>query len=94
LSIGADRGDQGRWSHEFDGFFAFSQQQSRSRRKPDIFQDRQFSTSPVNFTPVFKSMDQDIDLTIGSLNFHIGSLGSIRLSDPTKPIHRQASQRQ
>jgi hypothetical protein len=30
-------------------------------------------------------MDQDIDLTIGSLNFHVGSLGSIRLSDPAKP---------
>jgi hypothetical protein len=30
-------------------------------------------------------MDQDMDLTIGSLNFHIGSLGSICLSDPAKP---------
>jgi hypothetical protein len=30
-------------------------------------------------------MDQDMDLTIGSLNFHVGSLGSIRLSDLTKP---------
>jgi hypothetical protein len=30
-------------------------------------------------------MDQDMDLTIGSLNFHVGSLGSIRLSDPVKP---------
>jgi hypothetical protein len=29
-------------------------------------------------------MDQDIDLTIGSLNFRVGSLGSVRLSDPTK----------
>jgi hypothetical protein len=38
-----------------------------------------------SFTQVFKSMDQDMDLTIGSLNFHVGSLGSIRLSDPTKP---------
>jgi hypothetical protein len=26
-----------------------------------------------------------MDLTIGSLNFHVGSLGSIRLSDPAKP---------
>jgi hypothetical protein len=34
---------------------------------------------------VFKSMDQDIDLMIGSLNFHVGSIGSIRLSDPAKP---------
>jgi hypothetical protein len=30
-------------------------------------------------------MDQDIDLTIGSLNFRVGSLGSIRLSHPMKP---------
>jgi hypothetical protein len=29
-------------------------------------------------------MDQDMDLTIGSLNFRVKSLGSIRLSDPTK----------
>jgi hypothetical protein len=35
--------------------------------------------------PIFESMDQDMDLTIGSLNFHVGSLGSIRLSDPAKP---------
>jgi hypothetical protein len=30
-------------------------------------------------------MDEDMDLTIGSLNFHVGSLGSIHLSDLTKP---------
>jgi hypothetical protein len=30
-------------------------------------------------------MDQDMDLTIGSINFRVGSLGSIRLSDPAKP---------
>jgi hypothetical protein len=30
-------------------------------------------------------MDQDMDLMIGSLNFHVGSLGSICLSDPAKP---------
>jgi hypothetical protein len=44
------------------------------------FQPRQSS-----FTQVFESMDQDMDLTIGSLNFRVGSLGSIRLSDPVKP---------
>jgi hypothetical protein len=38
-----------------------------------------------NFTPIFESMDQDMDLTIGSLNFRVGSLGSIRLSDPVSP---------
>jgi hypothetical protein len=44
-----------------------------------------FQPHPSNFTPIFKSMDQDMDLTIGSLNFCVGSLGSIRLSDPAKP---------
>jgi hypothetical protein len=29
-------------------------------------------------------MDQDMDLTIRSLNFRVGSLGSIRLSDSAK----------
>jgi hypothetical protein len=29
-------------------------------------------------------MDQDMGLMIGSLNFRVGSLGSIRLSDPAK----------
>jgi hypothetical protein len=44
-----------------------------------------FWPHPSNFTPIFESMDQDLDLAIGSLNFHVGSLGSIRLSDPVKP---------
>jgi hypothetical protein len=44
-----------------------------------------FQPHPSNFTPIFESMDQDMDLTIGSLNFHVGSLGSICLSDPAKP---------
>jgi hypothetical protein len=44
-----------------------------------------FQPHKSNFTPIFESMDQDMDLTIGSLNFHVGSLGSIHLSDPMKP---------
>jgi hypothetical protein len=44
-----------------------------------------FQPHQSSFTQVFESMNQDMDLTIGSLNFHVGSLGSIRLSDPTKP---------
>jgi hypothetical protein len=43
-----------------------------------------FQPHQSSFTQVFESMDQDMDLMIGSLNFRIGSLGSIRLSDPTK----------
>jgi hypothetical protein len=43
-----------------------------------------FQPHPSNFTPIFKSMDQDMDLTIRSLNFRVRSLGLIRLSDPAK----------
>jgi hypothetical protein len=44
-----------------------------------------FQPHPSNFTPIFKSMDQDMDLTIGSLNFRVRPLGLIRLLDPAKP---------
>jgi hypothetical protein len=43
-----------------------------------------FQPHQSSFTQVFESMDQDMDLTIRSLNFRVGSLGSIRLSDPMK----------
>jgi hypothetical protein len=43
-----------------------------------------FQPHPPNRAPVFASLDQEMDLTIGSLNFRVGSLGSIRLSNPTK----------
>jgi hypothetical protein len=67
-------GTLGVGNHEFDGFFAFSQQQLESPRKPDILRDHRFSTSSTNpYSSLCKS-----------LNFRVGSLGSIRLSDPTK----------
>jgi hypothetical protein len=44
-----------------------------------------FQPHQSNFTPIFESMDQDMDLAIGSLNFRVGSLGSIRLSYLAKP---------
>jgi hypothetical protein len=43
-----------------------------------------FQPHQPTLTPVFASLDQEMDLTIGSLNFHVGSLGSIRLSDLMK----------
>jgi hypothetical protein len=43
-----------------------------------------FQPHQSSFTQVFESMDQDMNLTIGSLNFRVGSLGLIRLSDPMK----------
>jgi hypothetical protein len=48
------------------------------------FRTIDFQPHQSSFTQVFESMDQDIDLTIGSLNFRVGSLGLIRLSDPAK----------
>jgi hypothetical protein len=62
-----------------------------ANNKPEV-DEIQIPFGTVNFQPhqssfaqVFESMDQDMDLTIGSLNFCVGSLGLIRLSDPTKP---------
>jgi hypothetical protein len=48
------------------------------------FRTVNFQPHPPNFTPIFESLDQDMDLTIGSLNFRVGSLGSIHLSDLVK----------
>jgi hypothetical protein len=46
------------------------------------FRTIDFQPHLPNFTPIFESMDQDMDFTIGSLNFRVRSLGSIRLSNP------------
>jgi hypothetical protein len=40
-----------------------------------------FQPHPPTLTLVFASLDQEMDVTIGRLNFCVGSLGSIRLSD-------------
>jgi hypothetical protein len=43
-----------------------------------------FQPHPPTLNPVFASLEQEMDLTFESLNFHVGSVGSICLSDPTK----------
>jgi hypothetical protein len=43
-----------------------------------------FQPHPPTLTLVFASLDQEMDLTIGSLNFRVGFLGSTRLSDSMK----------
>jgi hypothetical protein len=48
------------------------------------FRTVDFQPHPPTLTPVFASLDQEMDLTIESLNCRVGSLGSIHLSDPTK----------
>jgi hypothetical protein len=52
-----------------------------------------FQTHPPSPTPVFASLAQEMNLTIGSLNFCVGALGSTRLSDPTKldPLARKTA---
>jgi hypothetical protein len=42
-----------------------------------------FQPHQPTLVPVFATLDQKMDLTIGSFNFRVGSLGSIRLLDPT-----------
>jgi hypothetical protein len=43
-----------------------------------------FHPHQPTLTPVFISLDQEMDLMIGSLNFCVGSMGTIRLSDSTR----------
>jgi hypothetical protein len=67
---------------------AFSLLASRNPEVDKIqipFETLDFQPHQSSFTQVFESMDQDMDLTIKSLNFRVGSLGSIHLSDPAKP---------
>jgi hypothetical protein len=40
-----------------------------------------FQPHPLTLTLVFERLDQEMDLTIESLNFRVSSLGSIRHSD-------------
>jgi hypothetical protein len=41
-----------------------------------------FRAHPPTLVPVFANLDREMDPMIGSFNFHIGSLGTLRLSDP------------
>jgi hypothetical protein len=48
-----------------------------------------FQPHPPTLAPIFANLDQGVDLTIGSFNFRVGSLGSVRLSDPMKSVRRK-----
>jgi hypothetical protein len=66
---------------------AFSPSANNNSQVEEIqipFRTVDFQPHQSSFTQVFESMEQDMDLTIGSLNFRIGSLGSIRLLDLVK----------
>jgi hypothetical protein len=43
-----------------------------------------FQPHPPTLTPVFASLDQEMNVMIGSRNFRVGSLGLTHLSDPAK----------
>jgi hypothetical protein len=63
-----------------------SPRQSKSNSKIDgnqvTFRTVDFQPHPPTLALVFANLDHEMDLTIGSVNFCVGSLGSIRLSDP------------
>jgi hypothetical protein len=65
-------------------FFLSANSNSKVDEKQISFRTVDFQPHPPTLTPVFASLDQGTNLTIGSLSFRIGSLGSIRLSDPMK----------
>jgi hypothetical protein len=46
-----------------------------------------FQPHPPTLAPIFARLDQEMDLTIGSFNFRVGFVGSLRLSDsiPSDP---------
>jgi hypothetical protein len=57
---------------------------SKSNLKIDgnqiAFEAEHVQEQPPTLAPIFASLEQEMDLTIRSFNFRIGSLGSVRLS--------------
>jgi hypothetical protein len=71
-------------NHEFTAFLLPTNSNSKVNGNQISFGTVDFQPHPPTLTLVFASLDQEMDLTIESLNFRVGSLGYIRLSDPTK----------
>jgi hypothetical protein len=65
-------------------FSLLANNNSKVDRNQISFGTIEFQLHPPTLTPIFASLDQEMDLTIGSLNFRIGFLGLTRLSDSTK----------
>jgi hypothetical protein len=63
---------------------------SKSNSKIDenqiAFGAKDFQPHPPTLAPIFANLDREVDLTIRSFNFHVGSLGSVRLSDPINSV--------
>jgi hypothetical protein len=64
------------------GFLPSSENNLKIDRNQNTFGAVAFQPHPPILAPIFASLDQEKDLTIGSFNFCVGSLGSVRLSDP------------
>jgi hypothetical protein len=62
-------------------FSLSSNRNSKIDGNPITFGAVDFQPHPPTLALVFACLDQEMDLTIGSLNFRIGSLGTTRLSD-------------
>jgi hypothetical protein len=65
-------------------FSLLANNNSKVDRNQISFGTVDFQLHSPTLTPIFASLDQEMDLTIESLNFHVGSLGSIHLLDSTK----------
>jgi hypothetical protein len=65
-------------------FFLLANNNSKLDGNQISFETIDFQPHPPAFTLIFASLDEGTDLTIGSLSFRVGSLGSICLSDPMK----------
>jgi hypothetical protein len=67
-------------------FLLLSKSNSKTGENQITFRIVDFQPHKPTLAPAFTSLDQEMDLTIGSFNFCVGSLGSIRLSDPVKSV--------
>jgi hypothetical protein len=63
-------------------FLLSSKSNSKIDRNQIAFVAVDFQPHPPTLALIFANLDQEVDPTIRSFNFHVGSLGSVRLSDP------------
>jgi hypothetical protein len=61
------------------GFSLSSKSNSKIDENQITFGTVDFQPDPPTLAPVFANLDQDMDLTIGSFNFHVGSQDPLRL---------------
>jgi hypothetical protein len=72
-------------------FLLLSNSNSKIDENQITFGAVDFQPHPPTLAPVFARLDQEMDLMIRSLNFRVGYLGSVCLSDPinSSPIGRK-----